>query len=78
MRTEPALGRGQGLLGLSLLLWAEGLCPQEFKLVPRGWHQDSYPYQLQGGRTRGEQRRTVLCAPSKRGQVMEGSPFWWC
>lgn len=76
VRTEPALGRNQGLPGLLLLLWAEGLCPQEIKLVLRGWHHYSHPYQLQGQHTRGEQRRTVLCAPSKkRGKTMMGSPF---
>lgn len=73
VRTEPALG-SQGLLGLLLLLWAEGFCPQEIKLVLRGWHYYSNPYRLQGGHTRGEQRG--LCAPSKkRGKTMMGVPF---
>lgn len=61
---------------LPLLLRAEGLCPQELKLVPRGWHHQSHHYQLLGGHPRGEQRRTDTLFPSKkRGKVMEESPF---
>ena len=74
--TETALGRRQGLLELLLLLRAEGLCPQEVKLVPRGRHHHSNRFQLQGGHTRGEQRRTgTLCPSRKRGKVMEGTHF---
>lgn len=63
MGTEPALGRSQGLLGLLLLLQAEGLCPQEVKLAQRGWHHHSHPYQLQGGHTRAEHRRMGTVCP---------------
>ncbi|XP_066207430.1 uncharacterized protein [Saccopteryx leptura] len=60
-------GRSQGLLGLLLLLWAEALCPQEVKLVPRGWHHHSHTYQLQGWHIRDEQGTMYLLQEERQG-----------